>query len=422
MVKATQQPDVCDFQPARDFTEPDPLVSSFESRKRLEYTKQLEASIQSDYAYLLPGFGLDLYHVATILTIPSRNFKPPLRLSMESCLIDGRPFGGNNHQDILEKLEDIPPFYRHYMMNLGAADVAPELQPYALRDNEPQPTYSDVDSDDMDVDFKKLLRRYARTIPTLEDHLRDEAEAAKCRARDGNICIVTGKPNPKTYHILPFTCNDTVNHNNNTAYVRAGAESLLLKDIPAQAPYVSNSRTLGGSDKAWNQLCLDPELYSWWAKGYCAFKFMHSHDISAGKEMVTLQFRWMPQIKKRPRMTMKIHGTGPENDWLNLMAELDTFHAQHQPPPKIGGKTLRATTKAGTPLQSGHLIHICLPKEDVERLEVVINLQWCSIVFMAFIGAAGTPEMPLRDKLEEKVMTWLEDESGASDQDEIDRD
>lgn len=175
-------------------------------------------------------------------------------------------------------------------MNLGAADVAPEFQPYVLRDNEPQPTYSDVDSSDMDVDFEKLLRRHARTIPTLEDHVRDETEATKCRVRDGNICVVTGKPNPKTYHILPFTCNDTVNHNNNTAYVRGGAGHLVTKDLLSQAPYVSNSRTLGGSDKAWNQLCLDPELFSLWAKGYCAFKFMGSKDISEGKGMATLQF------------------------------------------------------------------------------------------------------------------------------------
>ncbi|KAG5808246.1 hypothetical protein H9Q74_005881 [Fusarium xylarioides] len=421
MVKATK-PNVYDSQSTGNFIEPDPLVSLFESSRRFEYTKQLTATIQSDYEYLFPDFRLDLYHVATILTIPPATLSRPVGLSIEPCLIDGRPYGGNNHHEILEKLEEIPPFCRHYMMNLGAADVAPELQPYALRDNEPQPTYSDVDSGDMNVDFEKLLRRHARTIPTLEDHLRDEAEAVKCRARDGNICVVTGKPNPKTYHILPFTCNDTVNHNNNTAYVRGGAAYLLHKSMLSQAPYVSNPRALGGSDKAWNQLCLDLELYSWWAKGYCAFKFMGSQDIGEGMEMVTLQFRWMPQIKKRSGTMMNIHGTGPENDWLNLMAELDTFHAQHQPPPTIGGNTLRATTKTGAPLLSGHLIHICLPKEDVERLEVVINLQWCSILFMAFIGAAGSPEMPLRDSVHEKVMTWLEDKPEVIEQEGISTD
>ncbi|CZR46532.1 uncharacterized protein FPRO_11981 [Fusarium proliferatum ET1] len=189
MVKVTK-PNVCDCQRQRagDFIEADPLVSLFESSKRFEYTKQLEATIQSDYAYLFPDFRLDFYH---------------------------------------------------------------------------------------------------------------------------------------------------------------------------------------------NQLCLDPELFSLWAKGYCAFKFMGSKDISEGKRMATLQFRWMPQIKKRSGTTMDIHGTGSENDWLNLMAELDTFHSQYQPPPTIGDKTLRATTKAGAPLRSGHLIHICLPKEDVECLEVVISLQRC---------------------------------------------
>ncbi|KAF5626030.1 hypothetical protein F52700_8745 [Fusarium sp. NRRL 52700] len=420
MVKATN-PNLCDSQRAGDFIEPDPLVSLFESSKRFEYTKQLKATIQSDYAWLFPNFRLDLYHVATILTVPSRSLMSPFSLSIESCLIDGQPYGGNNHHRVLEKLEEIPPFCRHYMMNLGAADVAPELQRYALRDNEPQPTYSDVDSGDMDVDFKKLMRRHCRTISTLEDHLRDEAEATKCRARDGNVCVVTGKPNPRAYHILPFTCNDTVNHNNNTAYVRDGADILAHMCIVLQAPYLSNPRTLGGSDKAWNQICLDPELYSWWAKGYCAFKFEGSQDIGEGNEMVTLQFRWMPQIKKRPGTAMNIQGTGPDNDWLNLMAELDTFHAQHQPPPTIGGKALHATTKTGAPLRSGHLIHICLPKEDVERLEIVINLQWCSIIFMAFIGATGNPEMPLRDD-HEKVTTWLEDEPDVGEEEGMDAD
>ncbi|KAF4434992.1 hypothetical protein FACUT_7652 [Fusarium acutatum] len=117
MVKATQ-PNICDFQRTGDFIEPDPLVSLFESSKRFEYTKQLKATIQSDYAYLFPDFRLDLYHVATILTIPSRNLSHPFGLSIESCLIDGHPYGGNNHHDILEKLERIPPFFRHFVINL----------------------------------------------------------------------------------------------------------------------------------------------------------------------------------------------------------------------------------------------------------------------------------------------------------------
>ncbi|QGI68129.1 hypothetical protein CEK26_012087 [Fusarium fujikuroi] len=417
MVKVTK-PNLCDCQRAGDFIEADPLVSLFESSKRFEHTKKLEATIQSDYAYLFPDFRLDFYHVATILTVPSKNLSHPFSLSIESCLINGRPYGGNNHHEILERLKEIPPFCRHYMMNLGAADVAPEFQPYTLRDNEPQPTYRDVDSSNMDVDFEKLLRRHARTIPTLEDHLRDEAEATKCRVRDGNICVVTGKPNPKTHHILPFTCNDTVNHNNNTAYVRGVAGYLVTKDLLSQAPYVSNPRTLGGSDKAWNQLCLDPELFSLLLR----FQVYGLKDISKGKGMATLQFRWMPQIKKRSGTAINIHGTGPENDWLNLMAELDAFYCQYQPPPTIGGKTLRVTNKAGEPLRSGHLIHICLPKEDVERLEVVISLQWCSILFMALIGAAGNPEMPPRDSLHGKGMTWLEDEPDVSDQEGMDTD
>ncbi|KAF4958869.1 hypothetical protein FGADI_2071 [Fusarium gaditjirri] len=415
MAKFTQSNGLV-IQYNENFIEPDPLLSLFESSKRLEYAKQLEASIQTNHADMLPDFRLDIYHIATILTLHPRNFTPGLRFSMETRLINGRPYRANHHLKIVENLEEIPPFCRHYMMNLGAADIAPELQAYVLMDDEPQPTYSDVDSDDMDVDLKRLWRKHTRTIPSLKDHVRDEAEAARCRVRDGNICIVTGKPNPKTYHIIPFTCNDTVKHNNKTEDVREGAERLVLNSFGMEAGFVVNPRTLGGSDKEWNQICLDPELYSWWAKGYCAFKFMGSQNVGEGKEMATLQFRWMPLIRKRPYTMMNIHGTGPENDWLNLMDELDTFHAQHQPPPTIGDRTLRATTKTGALLRSGYLINICLPKDDVKRFEVAVDLQWYSIIFMAFISAAGNPEMPPRDSLQEKVVTWLEDKPNVGEQ------
>ncbi|KAF5654731.1 hypothetical protein F25303_1075 [Fusarium sp. NRRL 25303] len=99
MVKVAK-PNVCDCQRAGDFIEADPLVSLFESSKRFEYAKQLEATIKSDYAYLFPDFRLDFYHVATILTVPSKNLSHPFSLSIESCLIDGRPYGGNNHHEI----------------------------------------------------------------------------------------------------------------------------------------------------------------------------------------------------------------------------------------------------------------------------------------------------------------------------------
>ncbi|KAF5534744.1 hypothetical protein FMEXI_11153 [Fusarium mexicanum] len=52
----------------------------------------------------------------------------------------------------------------------------------------------------------------AAELPTIDKHNMDFAEQIKCLARDGNVCVVTGAPNPNAYHITPFTWNDTQDH------------------------------------------------------------------------------------------------------------------------------------------------------------------------------------------------------------------
>ncbi|KAF9776519.1 hypothetical protein IL306_005271 [Fusarium sp. DS 682] len=391
-----------DVSHAAQFTNPQPLVSPDEISKRHEYAEQLEDQART---YSTHGdFHLSAQHVAAILTMDIQKFAPGKNLSMEPCEYDGRHW-----EDMI------------HMLGRNAVDFASyALKPDAELEDEPSLSEGSVDSSDLEPE--EVVERYTRTIPTLEDHVLDQAEGLKCRERDGNVCIVTGNSNPRTCHIIPFTWNDTKEHNNRTRDVKQGAHFLLFISMELDARFINNPFELGGSDKAWNQICLDPELYGWWAKGYCAFKYEGAQPIGEEMMMVTLQFQWMPQVKKGPQRVMKIHSDRSDKDWKYLVRELDTFHAQGHPAPTVGGTTLRATTKTGEPLRSGHLIHVKLSKDDAERFEIVITFQWYCILFTALSGAAGNPEMLSNDSYQDKVMGWLEKKPNAAKEEGLDMD
>jgi hypothetical protein len=150
-------------------------------------------------------------------------------------------------------------------------------------------------------------------------------------------------------------------------------------------------------------ICLHPEVHELWSKGYCAFKYIYTKTSNGNESEVTLQFRWMPQTKKRFGQEMDIHDTGSGSDWQQLIAELNVFHDQGSPPPAPCEGALRHLTKSGEPVLSGHLIHIHMPTDETKRFKEVIDIQWACILFTALSGAAGSPEL-LSMKSDDKAM------------------
>ncbi|KAJ9427255.1 hypothetical protein QL093DRAFT_2094388 [Fusarium oxysporum] len=214
----------------------------------------------------------------------------------------------------------------------------------------------------------------------LNDHVHDLVEEAKY---------------PMVSHIIPYTWWDTKEHGNTT-----GGNC-----------YVYNPHELRGTDKVWNMICLHPDLHKLRARGYCGFKYIFTETSNENESKVTLQFRWMPQNKKRLGQEIDISGTGHGSDWRQLIDELNLFHDQGNPLPVSCEGALRHLTRSGKPLPSGYLIHINMQTDETKRFKEVIDIQWACILFTAFSGAARNPELPSRQNPDDKAMQWIQSQA-----------
>ncbi|EGU87743.1 hypothetical protein FOXB_01739 [Fusarium oxysporum f. sp. conglutinans Fo5176] len=179
--------------------------------------------------------------------------------------------------------------------------------------------------------------------PRIDKHKIDFAEQTKFLARNGNACVVTGAMNPNAYHIAPFTWNDTQEH-------------------------IDRTFDLGP-----NQTFM---VYSWWSKGYFAFRGLEVQSLGSNESNVILEFRWMPQTKLWFGQQIDIFNTGTRHDLEEWLDGIDQFHASGNPPPMASNELrLQATTSDGAPLCSGRLIHIRIGNEDVSRFKDMIGMQ-----------------------------------------------
>ncbi|KAM0347608.1 hypothetical protein ACHAPU_004621 [Fusarium lateritium] len=250
--------------------------------------------------------------------------------------------------------------------------------------------YSDSDSD-WDEPLEQVLR--FTTLAELDDHRPDLDEKAKCLKRGKNACIFMDTPDPVVCHIIPYSWNDTKEHNNATGGVKRGGGSLLSFNIDLDALHICNPLELGATDKSWNMISLDRELYDRWSKGHCAFKCLGFEVTEGGGAKVTLQFWWMPQTKRRCGQAIDIVNTNDDNDWYALIEELKEFHARGNPPSTLGDEANHLVTKSGASLQSGYLIYLQIPEQGAVLFKQAMEIQWASILFTSLSGAAGSPEL-----------------------------
>ncbi|KAF4981530.1 hypothetical protein FZEAL_2679 [Fusarium zealandicum] len=233
-----------------------PLIPVDGLDKRIECSKSLEAYIRS--SCVTHDFRLRTEHIVALMAVS-------LRKSSQGPTVTA---DANNQQSIA-----------------CPSTVSDHNNDVQTEEN----TSTDYDSDS----------NTSSSIKRIEKHYLDDAERAKCLQRDGNVCVVTGAPEPGVYHIAPFTWNDTQAHIRKTRKLASGRGLIHEGDFLTRAVYLDDPNHQGSSDKTWNMICLDPQLYSWWANGYCAFKCLGVESAGSDEVNVTLEFRWMPQTKTR---------------------------------------------------------------------------------------------------------------------------
>ncbi|KAI7758476.1 hypothetical protein LZL87_006867 [Fusarium oxysporum] len=353
---------------AGGFSAPDHLLSLDELEERREYAKQLESYIKRGFR----EFRLRAEHVSTMLMAPIRHFRPGQVFSVQPLEHNGVTYHPASSLELKRNLDGIAPFCEHYLIQHCEGSIIDPIpaqsSPQVTKSSAiPGSSVSECQSDDgfpRNWDMPMFW-----TNLKLNDHVRDLVQEAKSLERDGNSCVVLDTANPMVSHIIPYTWNDTKEHNNKTGDIKFRGPGLLSVNLLGGSCYACNPHELGGTDKVWNMIWLHPDLHKLWARGYCRFNYIFTENSDENESKVTLQFRWMPQTKKRLGREIDISGTSSGSDWRQLIDELNLFHDPGTPPPVSCEGAFRHLTRSGKPVPSGYLIHINMQTDETKHFK-----------------------------------------------------
>ncbi|KAM0234875.1 hypothetical protein ACHAPO_006239 [Fusarium lateritium] len=368
---------------------PIPEFGPDEVKKRFQYAKDINAALRR-----IPesDFKLRVEQFAQILLVRLHHLEPNGYLSPETC----SPF------DLMNQVESVSPFCKHYMLHLDPENIEHEHKTTNILRHDPENIERwehaipkgperppDLDPEDMDVEEYAILSFYDTQFTTKETlpeiHSRDIDQEKRCQDRDGNKCVVTGRPNPEVFWFIPFSFNNNVENNNFTGNLQAGCMDLTDIDL---LDNVLSVRGLGKSHKAWNMICVDRILCKYLKKGLCAFKYVDRTQLDDGMSKVHLTFYWIPVLYGRFNQVMDIEGDAEENGGHRLVRELEHFHTIDCHPPLSFLFGPDAEIFEDLP-QSGQSIFIDMPEEDAVLFESVVTIHWSCIMFTALCGGAG---------------------------------
>ncbi|CAG1959394.1 unnamed protein product [Fusarium graminearum] len=265
-----------------------PIASLREGFIKERYTliKEIEKSIQ----FLWPGFRIRGEDLATCLLLPRHDLEGDGELSHETCI----------PPELKERLADISPFCKHYMLHLDPGNIISDPKnPKYKRWSHAIPTQPEK-QDRLHPDMSQS--RWRSQCGTVRVSKLETLSAFLMTSRDGNKCVVTGRPNPRVFWFIPRGWNDTADHNDATGNLEIGCYYLTKIDL---LETISVSGELGNTHKPWNMICIDPVLYDFLVQGYCAFSYVITRDL-VGSSILNLKFFWMPKLIPRFHQVMDL--------------------------------------------------------------------------------------------------------------------
>ncbi|EWG53747.1 hypothetical protein FVEG_17169 [Fusarium verticillioides 7600] len=243
----------------------------------------------------------------------------------------------------------------------------------------------------------------------------DMAEQKRCLNRDGNACVLTGSTKPSAYHVAPFSWNNTQENIKNTRKIGGRLGLIAGFGFVPRTSYLCDPESPGASDKAWNMISMDPQLYVWWCRGYSALRYLNMDPIGQHEMNITSEFRWMPQMKRYFGQETDVYNTGTGYNLQDLIDALHRFHDHGDPAPVADYKTrLRTPTNKGATLRSGKLIYTGMKREDTYRFRDMIDMQWGCILITALSSVTGSPQLLANKDSNDRVMQWVQDQARIS--------
>jgi hypothetical protein len=208
---------------------------------------------------------------------------------------------------------------------------------------------------------------------------RDEAEAAERKRLDNNACLITSTADPEVCHIIPFASCARPNTLANFCHYLTDASWIISPSSDDESTINLLAREVGGSDKAWNMLCLNQQLHYWWGKPYFGLKYLESEIPTENPDVtiIAVQFQWLPKLQNR--MTLQ-----RDAESIKQFLESETV-------PK--GGVIKAFRGSGHPVQSGDIFRIKVSTTDADKMRQALNLQWALVRIAALSGGAEALEL-----------------------------
>ncbi|RSL94739.1 hypothetical protein CDV31_014180 [Fusarium ambrosium] len=405
------------------FEEPKTLLPVHEAEIRRDFAIKLEAEIRTNPFWA--DFRLNAVQVATILYVPISTLMPGGYLSL-------RDSGGqlNSAEDLFRRLDGVRLLVKHFLRpnqdkELLDNDALSELfrTPRSLRTPRSKRTQSPASLPSSKKSKRSSKTRQKRHDPDAEylpkeEEGRDKDERDKCFERDGKACVLMRTVDPHVCHIIPFSWNNKELNIRNTALVFEHAAAFLGRDWKKKyQTYLQNPRCPGGSDKAWNMICLNLQLHHWWGKARLGFKYLGIRSLTDTSDMsvVTIQFHWMPCSATGPKDTITLQGQ--DNGFDRMVKSAKDFHkGGNAPSPQEFGTIAALSAASAAPILSGDLVDVKMLSSETHLFKAMIEFQWAMIVVAAFSGgAAEEPELLLgddddSDKPDFRTTKWVEDQ------------
>ncbi|OBS28316.1 hypothetical protein FPOA_02257 [Fusarium poae] len=343
---------------------------------RFRHAKHIQNSIQRfDAKFVIRG-----EHLATILLAPFASFMMEGYLSHKTHL----------PQVLQRRLQSISPFCKHYMLYLNPENPEKVEWKHAI----PQKVQENLElEDDMSYDQFLLAIHSRSSFVTAKTAVsspeKGEQGQKKCRARDANVCVITGTPNPSVFWFIPKGWNDSATHNNATGNFLSGCVNLTRINLMDK---LHSATELGKTHEVWNMICVDKRLCGFLMEGLCAFKFMGRERLNSETVEVRLQFFWMPELPARFHQPIDLEEGSKKDNTFNykkvaLYPELKDFSDRPCFPMENCKK--RSWPQDFSSLPSGLEVSIRMPEQESERFESVVKIHWACVTFTALCGGAG---------------------------------
>ncbi|RBR25377.1 uncharacterized protein FIESC28_01814 [Fusarium coffeatum] len=337
---------------------PHPIPGLNELGPRISYGRRIQGEIQ----FLWPDFTMRMEQHALLLIADPEHFEK------HGSLSTNKP-----PPSLKRQLEEASPLAKHYWMHHLLPYQPADVWEHALyRAPIYRPNLTVEDYQDAEWETFSQTIYYAqrfRTDPKLETVSLDPDEVRKCLERDQSSCVVTHQTGAKVFPFIPIGWNNSVENNNATGTLK-------------------NAYELGKSHKAWNLVCVSPDLYSSLRRGWCGFKYHETIPIEGdgdggqlgGRVQVVLVFYWMPQLSKA-RFNEVTDATDLEdiarsfNDFVSQGCKEPSFYPKQDPVPRSGDK-----------------VYLPMIREDAEKLKSAVKVHWACVVYLALCGGTGRPQ------------------------------